>query len=171
MAGTQRLPDDTGIINRVRDACPVEFVRLDSLPDPETILSAGELEKYDSFKFKKRKREWLGGRTAAKKLVLEAGPHGPPQGAGRGTDPRDIVISYDKYGRPVCSSIPISISHCSDYAVAAMGRTASAIGVDLEKIQKRSYGWIEESFHDCELYPEADRNPEKTTALWTQAPE
>lgn len=180
MDRTQRLPDDTGVTgdiapqSRVQSMYLVKFVRLDSLPAPETILSAGELRKYDSFRFKKRKREWLGGRTAAKKLVLESVLKN------HNTDPGNIVISYDKYGRPVCSSIPLSISHCSDYAAAAMVRPAKPssdgdngenydiIGIDLEKIQKRSCGWIEESFHDCELYPEADRKPEQTTALWTQ---
>lgn len=202
MDRAQRLLDDTGVTGDVASTVrsrghSVKFVRLDSLPLPESVLSAGELEKYTSFKFTKRKREWLGGRTAAKKLIRESILKN------HDTDLRNIVISYDKYGRPFCSYLPlhpllgrpltfitpISISHCSDYAVAAMCRTAqqllpgngggnhNTIGVDLEKIQKRSHGWVEESFHDCELRPSVphppqadyqDLEPEQTTALWTQ---
>ena len=47
----------------------LKIVDLNNIPAPEEFLSARELKTYNDFKVEKRKKEWLGGRYALKKLA------------------------------------------------------------------------------------------------------
>lgn len=139
-------------------ACAVIILRLDGLPAPESVLSPEELKKYNSFKVEKRRREWLGGRTAAKTLLAESFLNR--------ASPRDIFIGSDSSGRPACffSGAPaLSISHCGEYAAAAADY--GHVGIDIEKIEPRARCWVEDSFRPEEA---GDASPESLTALWTR---
>ena len=101
--------------------------------DPVHFLSRPELEKHDLFKYEKRRTEWLGGRVAAKKAVL---------------DHLEIPVTVetmvkwpvfaDETGRPFFKSaqhpeISLSISHSNGIA-SAMVATSPSCGLDIQKI-------------------------------------
>ncbi len=94
-------------------------------------LGAAERKRLDSYSFLKRRLEWLAGRIAAKKCVLEMFP-----------DRKwlDLEIAADPRGRPRVGFRPdpdmrppdISISHSHGLA-AAMAVPAGTCGVDIQK--------------------------------------
>ena len=101
----------------------------------QKYLCTNEHDKYLSFKFQKRKTEWLGGRIAAKKalraLLAELGYLLRPQ---------ELEISSTIEGRPlfikpveITETIDISISHSAKYAAALTVKDA-VCGLDLQKI-------------------------------------
>ena len=147
----------------------VKLLKLDELSglDTEKLLSPEEQAKYGSFKVPKRRNEWLGGRLALKQAVLQ---HRREQ---FGHLPHThIEARPDEKGKPrlfiegVHSDIPISISHCSAYAAAAIGfRAGTVLGMDLEVIEERPVSWVKEVFHPAEL---ASLEPEFLTTLWTK---
>ncbi len=103
------------------------------LPDPETFLVAAELETLKQFNLIKRRKQWLGGRLAAKKAILQE----------KGNDQKDWEISNEKDGRPGAVFIPspggepaISISHSHDLAVAAAAMVKGC-GIDIEPVSPR----------------------------------
>ena len=141
----------------------LEIVNLDKLPPADEILADEEKAVFNSFKFEKRKKDWLGGRFAAKTAVLKYHP---------AISCRDAVIKNDANRKPslfikdIPSAIPISISHCAGFAAAAAGGAdIKAIGVDVEKIETRPGSWIEEAFHPGERLQSGNRF---FTALWTK---
>jgi acyl transferase domain-containing protein/phosphopantetheinyl transferase (holo-ACP synthase)/acyl carrier protein len=118
------------------------------------ILSRRELEQYHGLHSDKRRKEWLYGRAAAKDAVrLWLKRH-----YRRDVYPADIEILTDAGGRPTVSGpglgglaeVPqVSISHKGMTAVAAAGRRA--LGIDLELIQDRDTGFEEVAFTPNEL--------------------
>ena len=151
-----------GNITDLGNGVRVNLLRSDSVPAPETFLSTQELMKYASFKIEKRRRDWLGGRYAAKTLLKKA--------LGLQTPLSAIVISYDPFGRPVGAGGEItqllSITHSGPFCAAAAGPAgAEFIGIDLEKAEPRAGAWYQDYFYKDEL-PVHDINA--ATRLWTQ---
>lgn len=147
-------------------AYALEIVALSDSGPNKALLSEKEMEKYGSFKIEKRRREWLGGRTALKLAVKK---HIAPEMA-----EMDITAVPDKDGRPHLqlrrspSPVPISLTHSGGYAVAAIGLgQVTAIGVDLEVAEKRSASWAKDCFTGPEL-EKAAGNALALTALWTR---
>ncbi len=144
----------------------LEIIRLaDGVPG-EGVLSAREAEKYRSFKVEKRRRDWLGGRTALKLAVIG---HLAP-----GTPAAEIEAVPDKDGRPILhikglpSTAPVSLTHSGAYAAAAVGLGGTkAIGTDLEVVEKRSASWAKDCFTDAELGV-AGGDEAALTLLWTR---
>ncbi len=98
----------------------VDIVRLDRIdPDNESfarkILSDAEYECFSSIHGYKRKREYLGGRFAAKEAYLKA----HRLGLG-GMNFHDIIVLNREDGSPFLNDEKacISISHEDDYAIA-----------------------------------------------------
>jgi len=102
---------------------------------PELVLSTEEHALFSRFKYPKRRREWLGGRLAAKTAMLlfshspDTLPAALPQ----------LSILANKHGRPEASAFPelaLSISHSSQFAagLAVKGRSC---GIDLQKISPK----------------------------------
>ena len=92
------------------------------------ILSDEEYVIFQSFPTKKRKREYLGGRFAAKEAVLKALGTGLREGS-----LQEIAVANDALGKPLVQlsghfaalsrqlgvkNIQISLSHSRDFAVA-----------------------------------------------------
>jgi 4'-phosphopantetheinyl transferase len=140
------------------------------------ILSERELSVYLGMQVPKRRNEWLLGRTAAKELVrhylrksaqlevplvaldIEAARDGAP--TLRANDPRLRHLEAHS----------ISLSHRDGVAVAALS-TAGPVGVDLETVEPRSPGFVEDYFTDQEKeqigsYRGRDRDV-AVTALWS----
>jgi len=144
----------------------LEITRLTDGAPGEGVLSARETGKYCSFKVEKRRRDWLGGRTA---LKLAVSRHLVP-----GMPASEIEAVPDKDGRPVLhikglpSPSPISLTHSGGYAAAAVGLGGTnAIGADLEVVEKRSTSWARDCFTDAELAVAAG-NDAALTLLWTR---
>jgi phosphopantetheinyl transferase (holo-ACP synthase) len=141
-----------------------EMPRLES----RGYLCDDEEKAYASLVASKRRRDWLGGRLAAK-LALAAeldsiGVRRPLNG---------IVIGNDLDGVPTWRLLkpgdvpawPISISHSAGLAAAAVHTGAARLGIDLEKVENRDPAWLEIAFHPDERGETA--TPEAATRLWT----
>jgi len=97
---------------------------------PEQLLSEAEQTYFERFSYPKRRREWLGGRIAAKAAMLELAESGQLQ-----DKLRHLSILPNEQGRPIAdemSDIAISISHSSGFAVALAVKGATC-GIDLQK--------------------------------------
>jgi len=104
---------------------------------PEQLLSEPEQAYFKRFSYPKRRREWLGGRAAAKSAMLEL--IGAGQLPGR---LQQLSILPDDHGRPVPDAMPdiaISISHSDRFAVTLAVRGPSC-GIDLQKISSKLSG-------------------------------
>jgi len=133
-----------GTIVILENELRLTLIRADQVPAPETFLSAGELAKLASLKMEKRKRDWLGGRYAAKTLLKESLALKIQLSA--------IEISYDPFGRPVWTDRLISITHSGPFCAAACGASGTKfLGIDLEKTEPRATAWYEDYFHKSEL--------------------
>lgn len=138
----------------------LKIVELDKLPPAEEFLSPRELKTYNGFKVEKRRREWLGGRYALKKLASGFFIF----------DIRQIEVVNRTSGQPILGvpggcSLPVSITHSGDFAAAAIAMAGMGIGVDMEVIEPRSTAWMKQSFGDDELSSTA---PVFLTELWAK---
>jgi len=160
-----------GSITELGNGVRVNLLRSDTVPAPETFLSIPELEKLASFKIEKRRRDWLGGRYAAKTLLNSLNPETPLPA---------IEISYDPFGRPVWAGggTPrlLSITHSGPFCAAASGSERTKfLGIDLEKAEPRAEAWYKDYFHKSELSVSAPHPSSLiphpytlATHLWTQ---
>ena len=121
-------------------------------PDPGAWLSAAELERLARFRFEKRRSEWLLGRYTAKTLVAASLGRrgGPAPGLG------SIEVIPEPSGAPFVRDVEsgtrlpvsVSISHSASRGLAAVlftdepGAEGCTVGVDLERIEPRSDGFI-----------------------------
>jgi 4'-phosphopantetheinyl transferase len=111
-------------------------------------LTEDERARYARFEVPKRRRDWLAGRIVAKELVRRR--HGlagddalrtiaieaPDAGVHRGKP------SYRVAGAP--GPFDLSISHCRDYAVAALADAhGERIGIDIELVEPRDESFDE----------------------------
>lgn len=88
-------------------------------------LTREERERFFSFGGRKRRLEWLGGRVAAKTLLLN--------GTHAGLAPQQMAVTTLESGRPAAAGVAdLSISHSGDFAVA-LAVTSGRCGVDLQK--------------------------------------
>jgi 4'-phosphopantetheinyl transferase len=148
---------DSPVPNSLEDGLKIKLILANAVPAPKTFLSPRELEKLASFKIEKRRRDWLGGRYAAKTLLRDRAAAGKALG--------EIEITYDACGRPEWAGKPLSISHSGPYCAAACGPEAMKfLGMDIEKAEPRAAAWYADYFHKSEL-PSPDMN--QATRLWT----
>lgn len=138
--------------------------------DPsESELTPLEERRYSEFRVPKRRREWLGGRRAAKQAVrhrhtagvieIDASGHGPE--AGR--------PFYRLDGKP--GPFDLSIAHSGSLAVAAISRReGDRIGIDVEPVCERAESFENVAFSVREIgylaaVARAGR-PRAVTAAW-----
>jgi len=157
------MPDKIriGSITDLGNGVRINLLRSDSAPTPETFLSKSELEKFASFKIEKRRRDWLGGRYAAKTLLKEALYLQVPLSA--------IEITYDLSGRPVWIYGKVqrllSITHSGPFCAAACGAAGTMfLGIDLEKAEPRANAWYQDYFYKEELMSNAAVRQQASTA-------
>lgn len=123
-----------------------------SLEDPEGFLSSSELLKFRTFRFAKRRQEWLLGRWTAKFLIKSLPAY-------QGYAPTEIEILTSAEGAPYfqlpgggAAPNVLSISHCDRYAICAVSSgTEINIGIDMEKIEARSQTFIKDYFTPQEI--------------------
>lgn len=123
-----------------------------ALPSVLDWLSAIESEKYNVFRFAKRKREWLLGRWSAKTLLTKTYLHT------RITHLSDLSILNDLKSAPYASYAgqrldgSLSITHRDHLAVAAFcAEPTLSVGIDLEKIERKTQGFMEDYFTENEV--------------------
>ena len=136
------------------------IIKTKDVPKAEEFTTALELKQYNHFAIAKRASEWLAGRYAAKTLATDF----------FNLPLKKIQIKNDKSGAPILQALggnhlTISITHSGDYAAAAISMTGDLIGVDIEKIESRPQGWVEQYFVKEELIAHDDAY---LTELWAK---
>lgn len=140
-------------------------------------LSDSERAMYGRFPVPKRRREWLAGRIAAKKLACRELAR-----LGFKTDKSKIGVNYSVSGRPLLLfqkiaqinpdfslALPqwcLTLGHAGSWAAAALHETG-LVGLDLEIIEHRTSAWLETAFHPIERTPELKASPYLQTEAWT----
>jgi 4'-phosphopantetheinyl transferase EntD len=129
------------------------------------ILSEAEQLYFKRFKYLKRRKEWLGGRIAAKVALLT---FAKPAQCGM----RRLTILPDEYGRPVAEGLAdgmgdlsFSISHGDRYAVA-LAEPGNSCGIDLQKISKKLSSLTDHFASEKELALLACQSGDKGQDLW-----
>lgn len=138
----------------------LKIVDLDKIPPAEDFLSPRELKTYEGFKVEKRRREWLGGRYALKKLASGFFIFDIKQ-----IEVRNRASGQPSLGVPCGCNLPVSITHSGDFAAAAIATSGMGIGVDMEVIEPHSTAWMNQSFCPEELSSTA---PVFLTELWAK---
>lgn len=119
------------------------------LPGDLDWLAAGERERYEGFRFDKRRRDWLLGRWAAKVALLGI------SGLSR-RDTRRFEIVSAPSGAPVPRldgrpyPVGLSLSHSHDCAFAVVSQNDTRLGCDIERIEPRSAVFVETYFTESE---------------------
>lgn len=125
--------------------------KLDSIPEGLDWLSFPEQNRYQQFRFPKRQNDWLLGRWTAKNLLINLFTD-------TDTIPfHEFSIHNEESGAPFVMwndqrlEGSLSISHRSEYAVAAFCFDPEiSIGMDLEEIEAKSHGFVEDYFTEPE---------------------
>ncbi|MBQ4493974.1 MAG: 4'-phosphopantetheinyl transferase superfamily protein [Elusimicrobiaceae bacterium] len=138
----------------------LNIVELNKVPLAEDFLTKRELGIYKTFKIDKRKKEWLGGRYALKKLACDF----------FNFDIKHMEVNNLPSGQPVLlvpggTKLPVSITHSGAYAAAAIALTGQAIGLDIEVIEQRSPAWIKQCFEESEI---SSKSAPFLTELWAK---
>lgn len=141
---------------------------------PEAFLSAAELKQFSSFRFEKRRDDWLLGRWTAKRLIQAVLLDQTHELAGRGT----IEIANDATGAPhvfALDRLPnlehlnLSLSHSNAHALCAV--SDGPIGADLEWVETRDKSFLNDYFTTNERACVNGFSPAQrdlvTTALWS----
>ncbi len=145
---------------------------------PSGLLSVWEADRLQAFKNIKRRREWLLGRWTTKTLLRSS-----IQEMFDLLPPLDIIeIRNDPLGVPFAIlrlgatnwDLPfhLSISHSEAYAFCAVRqKTEGAIGVDIERIEKRISGFADAYFSQGEVEAleavSSSRRELLITAIWS----
>ncbi len=139
------------------------------------VLSSAEKVYFKRFKYLKRRKEWLGGRVAAKAAI-----HAFSGSAYR--DAGQFSILPNEHGRPIAQgtaeglteeqiNFSISISHSKRYAVA-LAASENSCGIDLQTISPKLSSLTDHFASDKELALLARQGADQDydtwlTMLWT----
>lgn len=113
------------------------------------FLAPAEREKLAGLRFPKRRREWLLGRRTAKSLLQSS------DAACARLSPQDIAVGNDPGGAPYFTvsgrgrhPASLSISHRDALAFCALAPAGSqlAVGADVERVEARSRGFVQDFF-------------------------
>ena len=141
-------------------------------PEPRTVLSPSELDRFSAFRFPKRRNDWLVGRFAAKSLA-----HSLP--VCKNYPLNQIEIRNTPQGAPfiqVQGQPPLveclAVSHSEHLALCALASAPDLrVGADLEKIEPRTETFILDYFTpaECRLVDAspAETRPVVVTLIWS----
>jgi 4'-phosphopantetheinyl transferase len=123
----------------------------DLIPEDLDWLSYSEHNRYQQFRFPKRQQEWLLGRWTSKYLLSKI------LTGSSAISFSDLSIFNEDSGGPFVMwndqhlGGSLSISHRGKNAVAAFCfHTENSIGIDLEEIESKSDGFVEDYFTEPE---------------------
>lgn len=154
---------------------------------PEGLLNPTEQARLDELHYAKRRRDWLMGRWTAKKLLqsyieqqtgicppltamtIANDPDGAPyatlsagwsQATNTGGPYREL------WARP--TTVSLSISHCDNHAFCAICVEPGVhVGVDIEKVEPRSWTFVKEYFTNAEIDQVCSAPPDEQDRLIT----
>jgi phosphopantetheinyl transferase/acyl carrier protein len=137
----------------------------------DQILSQGEKTHWLTMRgVEKRRREWLLGRCVAKEAVREL----MEKRLGRRLAPAEIEIAPDGYGCPQVRIKPdaqsaklphVSIAH-SDGSAVALAALDASVGIDLEKLDRRTEDFESIAFSPDERKLQAALPAEWALRMW-----
>ncbi len=104
-----------------------------------------------TIKLEKRKKEWLISRILLQKAT---------------TDHKDLIIFYDKYGKPATATHNISISHSGDYQTMILSEEYQT-AIDIQKISEKTVKISEKFLSPNERQIFDANNPKISTLLWS----
>ena len=123
----------------------------DDLPPHQEWLSPAENERLAGLEVSKRRREWLLGRWTAKRALAA---YRPATLGKRSLSHLEIRSAADGAPEAACDgrTIPLvlTLSHRGDLAVSAVAAADTALGCDLERLEPRSEGLVEDFFTEEE---------------------
>jgi len=139
---------------------------------PPGLLSAPERVFYDRLKTPRRRREWVLGRWAAKALVRSF-----LRARGQDLPARELTIAPDAFGAPYVLApslgrlpLTITLSHRDGQAlVALVDQPDAPLGADLELVEPRSPGFVDDFFTGREAHAVAESaDPDRrVTEIWS----
>jgi 4'-phosphopantetheinyl transferase len=140
-----------------------EYPPIEHGEPPSGVLSRKEAETLNGLRFLQRRRKWLLGRVAAKKLIEEA----------FGAAAQAITIANEPSGAPYAEiegqgriDRALSISHRADWGLAALGDPGViALGVDVETIEPRDDSFIADFFTPEEVAAVSRAGGERDLAI------
>lgn len=133
------------------------------------LLSPAELALAAGFPAAKRRRDWLAGRLAAKRLLRARFAE---DGRDLGLAEIEVLPASDGSpfvrvpGAAVCR-YPLSLAHSAAGGIAALGRPGARVGVDLERVEPRGASFLRLISSADEWTPGMERDPAEQTRLWT----
>ena len=138
------------------------------LPAGLEWLTAAERARLESFRFDKRRRDWLLGRWTAKQALMTVAALSNP-------DRVEIATAGDGAPVPRVDGRPfggvISLSHSNDRAYCAVTFDRTELGCDIELVEPRGAAFVETYFTDAESdrIINADRRHRNllTTMIWS----
>jgi len=117
------------------------------LPPHAEWLSPAEIEQLAGLAVSKRRREWRLGRWTAKRALAA---YRPETLGRRPLSDLEIRTATDGAPEATCDGqalpLALTLSHRSDLAVSAVAEADTALGCDLEWLEPRSEGLIEDFF-------------------------
>lgn len=117
------------------------------LPLHNEWLSSAERQRLAGLKVPKRRRDWLLGRWAAKRALAA---YRPETLAVRPLSDLEIRNAADGSPQAACSgrslAVALALTHRSHLAVCALAEEGAAIGCDLERLEPRTKGLLEDFF-------------------------
>ena len=131
-------------------------------PSPGGDFDAGELEEAARLRLPKRRRQWLAGRLAAKRVLRRMIPVEIPMSG--------IAIRSREDRSPECARLGhdgFSISHSGDWAAAAAVPAGALVGIDLEAVAPRTASFLSLCAHPSEIDARTAADPREQTTLWT----
>jgi 4'-phosphopantetheinyl transferase len=135
-------------------------------------LSAGEMSRFASLRFEKRRREWRLGRWTAKRAVASC--LNIPDDV---TFLTEIEIRAAASGTPEVflfeqrANVSISLSHRTGLALCVVGLSEPSLGCDLELVEPRDKSFLADFFTANEqnlvAQAPAEEQPALATLLWS----
>jgi 4'-phosphopantetheinyl transferase len=122
---------------------------------PDGLLNAVEISLWRALRTDKRRRDWLIGRLAAKQLVAgrlreQAGQSPPLDRIAVLPHPDGWpIVTISAQGAP--PAVTLSISHSHDWAFCAIQEEDRPLGADIELVEMRSAGFVEDYFTPREM--------------------
>ncbi len=159
------------LLSPLIEYCPISEAET-LLGDPPSLreyLSGLEASTLGRLATPKRRREWLAGRLAAKRALIQYLSE-----RGIAASPGDMEIRNSPERRPYAAfpsswntrAPALSISHARDYAGCAV-LSEGAVGLDIERIEPRDPSWPWVMADPSELDDSLLASPARLTALWT----
>ncbi len=143
------------VIDRHDIFCCLDKIIPDVSGEYQSVLTHDERKIFDGLGGEKRQREWLSGRLAGKKLLVNIHKKGfilaePPELSILPIESKAPAVHHN--GK-MLQNLRISISHSNELVLAAVSLSGKLLGLgtDLEKVERRESSFYRTAFTKREL--------------------